>query len=446
MYDSGKFQRMAKGFSLDQSIAEAERCLLCHDAPCSKACPADTDPGTFIRKLRLRNVTGAIRTIKENNILGGACGVLCPVGNLCEKECCATEISRPVEIGKIQRSLVEHSWERNLKTLAVSALNGKNVAVVGAGPAGLSCAAELAKNGYKVTVFEARPEAGGVIRYGVPSYRYDVDFLKRELQEIEALGVEIRCNAPIRGEGEAEKLLANGYDAVFLGPGLWDAARLNAEVKNVDGLFTSVEFLASLRGEQLEFLRNKIEGSTIVIVGGGSVAIDCAESAVKLGALDVYLVYRRSFVQMPAEEGERVEALDAGVHFLLLNQPVNFVVNHHKKIEGLRLIRTRLAKAEGSDRRVPEEIAGTEWVLNADIVVEAIGNQAESGSPAWYPHVNVDRKRLIQVEAATLKTSVAGIFAGGDIVRGPALVVNAVKDGKVAAKAIDEYLSNREAK
>lgn len=446
MHDSGNFQRMDRGFSLDQAIVEAERCLLCHDAPCSKACPADTDPGTFIRKLRLKNVTGAIRTIKQNNILGGACGVLCPVGNLCEKECCATEINRPIEIGKIQRSLVEHSWERNLKTLVALAPNGNNVAVVGSGPAGLSCAAELAKNGCRVTIFEARPEAGGVIRYGVPSYRYNVDFLKRELQEIEDLGVEIRCNAPIRGEGEAEKLLVNGYDAVFLGTGLWDAARLNAEVKSVDGLFTSVEFLASLRGESLQSLRNKIEESTVVVVGGGSVAIDCAESAVKLGAKDVYLVYRRSFAQMPAEEVERVEALETGVHFLLLNQPVDFVVNHHKKIEGIRLIRTRLAKAEGSGRRVPEEVAGSEWVLSADIVVEAIGNQAESGSPAWYPNVDVDRKRLIRVEAATLKTSVAGIFAGGDIVRGPALVVSAVKDGKVAAKSIIEYLSNKEVK
>ncbi len=445
MYDPENFQRMAKGFSLDQAVAESERCLLCHDAPCSKACPADTDPGTFIRKLRLKNVTGAIRTIKENNILGGACGVLCPADRLCEKECCATEISRPVEIAKIQRFLVEHSWERNIKVLEASESNGKKVAVVGSGPAGLSCAAELAKQGCQATIFEARPEAGGVIRYGVPSYRYDVDFLEHELQEIKELGVEFRCNAPLREAGQVEELLENGYDAVFLATGLWAASRLHPEVSNVDGLMTSVEYLASLRDEQFEALRNKIKGSTIAVIGGGSVAIDCAEAAVKLGAEDVYLVYRRSFVQMPAEEVERIEALETGVHFLLLNQPVDFVINHQQKIEGLRLVRTRLEKAKGTGRRIPKAIAGSEWVLDADIVVEAIGNQAESGSPSWYPNVDVDQNGLIQADAATLTTSVEGIFAGGDIVRGPALVVDAVNDGKVAAMAIIEYLSKKEA-
>ena len=208
---------MPKGISFDQAVAEAERCLLCHDAPCSKACPADTDPGTFIRKLRMKNVTGAIRTIKTNNILGGACGVLCPAERLCEKECCATGISRPIQIAKIQRFLVEHSWERQLKVLEKAEPNGRKVAVIGSGPAGLSCAAELAKCGCKVRVFEARPEAGGVIRYGVPAYRYDADFLKHELQEIKELGVEFSCNTPIQNAGQAEELLTNGYDAVFIG-------------------------------------------------------------------------------------------------------------------------------------------------------------------------------------------------------------------------------------
>lgn len=436
-----KIKGMPKGFTLDQAVAEAERCLLCHDAPCSRGCPADTDPGSFIRKLRMKNVTGAIRTIKENNILGGACGVLCPAGRLCEKECCATEISRPVEIAKIQRCLIEHSWVLNFTGLKVSEPNGEKVAVVGSGPAGLSCAAELAKQGYRVTVFESRPEAGGVIRYGVPPYRYDENFLERELQIIKDLGVEIRCNTPIRGKGEVERLLETGYRAVFLATGLWGAVRTKAEASNVDGLFSSIEFLASLRDGRQRLLCDQVEGRTVAVVGGGSVAIDCAESAVRLGAKDVYLVYRRSFAQMPAEVTERIYALEAGVHFILLNQPVDFVVNHHEKIKGLRLVRTRLAEADGSGRRSPEEINGSEWVLDADIVVEAIGNQPEAGSPAWYPNIEVDRTGLIRVDAATLETSVEGIFAGGDIVRGPALVVESVNDGKTAAKAITEFLS-----
>lgn len=439
------FQSMPKGFGLDQAVAEAERCLLCHDAPCSKACPADTDPGTFIRKLRLKNITGAIRTIKQNNILGGACGVLCPAERLCEQECCATGISRPIEIGKIQRFLVEHSWERNLKLLEKAAPNGKRVAVVGSGPAGLSCAAELAQQGCQVTVFEARPNPGGVIRYGVPAYRYDRNFLDHELQEIKELGVEFRCSTPIHAAGPAEALLTTGYDAVFIATGLWAATRLKAETSQIAGLFTSVEFLAALRDAQLEQMQAKLAGATVAVIGGGSVAIDCAESAIKLGAKDVYLVYRRSFAQMPAEQLERVEALAAGVHFLLLNQPADFVVNEQQQLKGLQLVRTQLAEAIGTARRVPQAITGSDWVLDADIVIEAIGNQAESDSPTWYPRVEVDKNRLIQINAETRQTSVAGIFAGGDVVRGPALVVNAVQDGKLAAKSILAYLAQKEA-
>ncbi|NOY13804.1 MAG: FAD-dependent oxidoreductase [Deltaproteobacteria bacterium] len=444
MEQNENFASMPKGFSLDQAIAEAERCLLCHDAPCSTGCPAGTDPGTFIRKLRLKNITGAIRTIKENNILGGACGVLCPAARLCEQECCATEISRPIEIAKIQRCLIEHSWDRGLKLLSAPEKNGSQVAVVGSGPAGLSCAAELAKRGCQVTIFEAHSEPGGVIRYGVPSYRYDADFFAHELQEIKSLGVEIRCDAPIRGEGEAERLLQNGYAAVFLATGLWGAARLKPEVADVDGLLSSVEFLASLRDGQLEVLRDRIKGSTVAVIGGGSVAIDCAESAAKLGARDVYLVYRRSFTQMPAEKSEQIEALESGVHFLVLNQPVDFVINHHRKIEAIRLVRTRLAETSGNGRRTPETIPGTEWVLNADIVIEAIGNRAVTDSSRWYPNVQVDGQRLIQTDSSTCRTSVEGIFAGGDIVRGPGLVVEAVQDGKTAARGIMEYLAGKE--
>ena len=449
MSNLDKFKKMSKGLDLAQAIAEADRCLLCHDAPCSEGCPADTQPGEFIRKLRFKNITGAIRTIKENNIMGGACGVLCPTPRLCEEKCSAMFKSlnrpegadRPIQIGKIQRFLVEHSWERGFKIFEKPELRSEKIAVVGSGPGGLSCAAELAKDGYQVTVFEARPEPGGVLRYGVVSYRFDVNFLKHEMADVEALGVKFECNAPIDSKNGAEKLLKDGFDAVFLAPGLWDAATIKPEGKDIEGLYSSVDYLVALRDGRFAEIEKKIKGKTVAVIGGGSVAMDCIESAARLDPKDVYLVYRRSYSQMPAESDERIEAQEAGIHFMLLNQPIDYVVDKKNRLKGLKLVRTRLGEPDESGRRRPIEIGGSEWIMDADVVIEAIGNKAPDDSPDWYPNVDVDGKKLIKIDSETGKTSVDGIFAGGDIVRGPALVVQAVQDGKVAARAIKEFLA-----
>ena len=235
---------MPPGMTMDQAIVEAERCLLCLDAPCSTACPADTEPGEFIRKLRFRNLTGAVRTIKLNNILGGACGVLCPTAELCEKECSARMATdgnpdgndKPIRIGDIQRFLVEYGREIGFQPLSVeeTGVSGK-IAVVGSGPSGLSCAAELAKKGYEVTIFEALAEPGGVLRYGVVPFRCDVEFVEKEIQDVKSLGVEIKCNSPIDGKAAAEDLLKQGYDSVFMGPGLWGAHALKDDSSDIDG-------------------------------------------------------------------------------------------------------------------------------------------------------------------------------------------------------------------
>jgi NADPH-dependent glutamate synthase beta subunit-like oxidoreductase len=440
---------MGKGLDLVQAIAEADRCLLCHDAPCSGACPAETQPAEFIRKLRFKNITGAIRTIKENNILGGACGVLCPTSRLCEEKCSAMFKSQnrpdgadqPIKIGKIQRFLIEHSWQMGFKVFEKpSGGCSEKIAVVGSGPGGLSCAAELAKDGYQVTVFEAKPEPGGVLRYGVVSYRLDRDFFEHEMNEIKSLGIAFECNSPIQGKDGAEMLLEEGYDAVFLAPGLWASSSIRPAGKDIDGLFSSVDYLSALRDGRFEEMERKLKAKTVAVIGGGSVAMDCIESAVRLGAKDVYLIYRRSYSQMPAEADERVEALEAGVHFLLLNQPLDYVTDDQNRLAGMNLVRTRLGEPDASGRRAPEAIEGSEWMMTADVVIEAIGNIAAEESPQWYPNVDIDDKKLIKVDPETGKTSVEGIFAGGDIVRGPALVVQAVQDGKVAAKAIKSFL------
>jgi len=438
---TGRFTTMEKGFGLVQALAEAERCLLCHDAPCSKGCPAETDPATFIRKLRLRNVKGAIRTIKTNNSLGGACGVLCPTARLCEKQCSATGIVRPIAIGKIQRFLVEHAWQIGFEPLSRGPARTEKIAVVGSGPAGLSCAAELAKDGFAVSVFEERSEPGGVIRWGVPAYRFDKAFLSNELATIEKLGVTFVCNTRIDGAAGAKRLLADGFSAVFLGPGLWAAERLPGAEK-VKGVRTSVEFLAALRGKGIGALAKELDGKTVAVIGGGSVAMDCVESALKLGAKDAYLVYRRSFAQMPAEEDERLAALRLGVHFLVLNQPVKYLADGKGKLKGLRLVRTRLGKPDASGRRKPGPVKGSEWVLDCTAAIEAIGNTADAAD--WSALVKMDEDGLVVANGKTRKTSARAVrspaqgrvFAGGDIVRGPALVVEAVQDGKLAARAI----------
>jgi NADPH-dependent glutamate synthase beta subunit-like oxidoreductase len=439
-----KFKEMSRGLDLAQAIAEADRCLLCHDAPCSEGCPADTQPAEFIRKFRFKNITGAIRTIKENNILGGACSVLCPTARLCEEKCSAMFKSQnrpegadsPIQIGKIQRFLIEHSWDRNIEIFEKPAARREKVAVVGSGPGGLSCAAELAKDGYQVTVFEARSEPGGVLRYGVVSYRFDMDFLEHEMKDIKALGVKFQCNTAVTGEQSVEKLLQDGFEAVFLAPGLWEAASIKSTGRDIDGLFSSVNYLSALRDGRFKEMEKKIQGKTVAVIGGGSVAMDCIESAVKLEAKDVYLIYRRSYSQMPAEADERIEALEAGVHFLLLNQPLDYVTDDQNRLTGLKLVRTRLEEPDESGRRRPELIEDSEWIMDTDVVIEAIGNIAPEDSPQWYPNVHIDDKKLIKVDSESGKTSVDGIFAGGDIVRGPALVVQAVQD----ARAITEYL------
>lgn len=418
---------MENGFNINQAEEEAGRCLLCYDAPCSKNCPAGTDPAKFIRQLRMRNLTGAVRTIKTNNILGGACGVLCPSERLCERECVAKGLAKPIEIKKIQRALVEYAWESNCFRIEAQNPNGKSVAVVGAGPAGLSASSELARIGFRVTVFEEKKEAGGVLRFGVPDERFPKSYLEREIGEIKKLGVKFKFNSPIKTKAAFEKL-RKSFDAVFVSTGLWQSVNL-LNGKGIKGVFSSIEFLEGLKDGKNP--TRIIKGKRVAVVGGGSVAIDCAKSAMNHGARDVYLVYRRSYKEMPAEEDEKISAQNSGVQFLLLNQPIDVVVKKGV-VTGIKLTRTELGNRDKSGRRRPVRVKNSEWILDADVVIEAVGDRLQDAILKNYP-IKFSDKGMIVVNEKTGKASVQNVFAGGDAVLGPGLVVNAVADGKKAA-------------
>jgi NADPH-dependent glutamate synthase beta subunit-like oxidoreductase len=314
-----------------------------------------------------------------------------------------------------------------------------------------------------VTVFERLPEPGGVLRYGVPAHRFPLELLNREIDDIRGLGVQFRCSTPVT-EG-VEKLLDEGYQAVFVAPGLWESVKLREDRPAMKGLLSSVDFLQALREKKgdaraslikgsshaiadvvciieknVNAIASFVDGRTVAVIGGGSVAIDCAESALRLGAKDVYLIYRRSFSQMPAEEDEKLSALQAGIHYLLLTRPVDYVADKGGALKQVKLLRTRLGEPDRSGRRAPLDIPGSEWLMEVDMVIEAIGQKAAAASPSWYPSIKLKEGNLVVTDGETGETSTKAFFAGGDIVRGPALIVEAIQDGKKAARAIMERL------
>ena len=426
---------MERGYTMDTAMAEASRCLLCHEPPCSGGCPSSTDPGKFIRQMRLRNLKGAVATIKRNNALGGACGVLCPTCNLCGQACTASGIDRPIDIGGLQRFAVEYGWEIGFNPLTTGPSNGLRVAVVGAGPSGLSCAAELAQRGFTVTVLEKRDKPGGILQHVLPDHRMSREFLEREIQDIADLGVTFETGRAVETQGNIEALFAEGFNAVYLATGAWQPVRLDLPGRQADGIWDAMAFLQAIKDDEMG---TALAGKEVAVIGGGDTAMDAAVSAVCCGAKDVYVLYRRSLQQMPGDEGEKMDALDAGVHFVILTSPVGYAVSGGR-VSGVEVQRTRLGDPDASGRRSPVAVPGTEHTIAADVVVEAIGLRPPVEARRLQV-VELDDRDRIRVSAATGATSAANVYAGGDAVRGAALVAEAVGDGKRAAAAIAEAL------
>ena len=414
----GKYTAEAvAGFTHRTAMEEAARCLLCHDAPCSKGCPAGTDPGKFIRSIRFRNVKGAAETIRQNNILGGSCARICPYDNLCEEACSRCGIDRPIEIGKLQRYAIEQEKLFKMKTLeAPKEKKPGKIACVGAGPASLACAAELAKEGYKVTIFEREAKAGGVMTYGITPARLPQAVVDHDIAQVRGLGVKFVFNKEVVEEDLKD------FDAVFIGAGLWNA-KLNlhefpgAELK---GVCSAIDFLKEARTKKKDF----DPGKRVVVVGGGDVAVDCAVTAKLLGAEDVRILYRRSIEEAPANMNEFQYALSLGIGITTGLYPVaaTGTKTKIKKVEAMGFY-DKGAKAE----------------FSVDTLVFATGQAPEDMSKI--APVKLDAKKGF-IKATKGKAG-DKYFAGGDIVNGGTTVVQAVAEGKEAAAAMIEYLEKK---
>ena len=402
------------GFTPRTAMEEAARCLLCHDAPCSQACPAGTDPAKFIRSIRFRNVKGAAETIRENNVMGGTCAYVCPYDRLCEGACSRCGIDKPIQIGKLQRYAIEQEKALGMKTLSAPAeKKAAKVACIGAGPASLACAAMLAQEGYEVTIYEAEAKAGGVLTYGITPSRLPQEVVDHDVKQVEDLGVKFVFNTKVGKDIKVEDLQKE-YAAIFVGAGLWQAKLPEVPGTDKAGVVTAVDFLKAARTSGGTYN----PGKKVVVIGGGNVAMDCAVTAKLLGA-ETALVYRRSIEEAPAEMAEIQHIVDLGVSITTNFAPAEVVGGD--KVEAM--------KFKGRDGVSEASIA-------CDTVVFAIGQAAEDMT-AVAP-VAVNDKGLIVVEGS--KTNVAGIFAAGDVAHGGKTVVEAVAAGKIAAVEIMDYL------
>lgn len=402
------------GFTHRTAMEEAARCLLCHDAPCSKGCPAGTDPAKFIRSIRFRNDRGAAETIRENNILGGTCARVCPYDRLCEEACSRCGIDKPIEIGKLQRYAIEQEEAYGMKTLSAPEKKVGNVACVGAGPASLAVAAELAKAGYNVTILEREAKAGGVLTYGIVPSRLPQAVVDHDIAQVEGLGVKFQFNTEVKAAD------LDAYDAVFVGAGLWADNLPKIDGIELDGVYAAVDFLKEARTKAEGFN----PGKKVLVVGGGDVAVDCAVSAKLLGAEDVKIVYRRTLEEAPGNMTEFHYALSLGIGMTTGMAPAD--VKGNGKVEAVEFKGFRDEAAE--------------LTLSADTIVFATGQKAED--MAAVAGVKVTDKGTIAADDAGA-TDVEKIFAAGDIVNGGKTVVEAVAAGKVAAASMIAYLEKK---
>jgi glutamate synthase (NADPH/NADH) small chain len=448
------FEEVSQGFTEQSALIEALRCLECRDPVCTKGCPVAIDIRTFVRQILEKDYPGALRTIRETNSLPAICGRVCPQESQCEELCTLGRKFAPVAIGKLERFVADYEDQRGaFVPPPLPAPRGRRVAVVGSGPAGLTCAAELAKLGYGVTIFEALHAVGGVLRYGIPEFRLPKRIVDAEADRIRALGVEIVTNVLVGRTVTLDELLDGwGYNAIFLGTGAGTPTFLGIPGEGLQGVYSANEFLTrvNLMGAWRfpEYDTPVKVSREVAVVGGGNTAMDAIRTARRLGAERAYLVYRRSREEMPARVEEIHHAEEEGVELRLLTNPVRILGDGTGQVMGLECIRMELGDKDESGRRKPVPVAGSEHVLGVQTVIEAVGQRPNPIVQSTTAGLDVGRHGTIRVSDAQ-ETTRPGVFAGGDVSRGGATVILAMRDGRRAAAAIHEYLEgaagNREA-
>ena len=442
------FEEVALGYTKEMAIDEAQRCLNCPKPRCVEGCPVNVEIPKFIKAVSEENFAEAIKILKRKNSLSAVCGRVCPQENQCESKCVLGIKGEPVAIGRLERFVADYAREHGLDKVEASEIvaKGKKVAIVGSGPSGLTAAGDLAKLGYDVTIYEAFHVAGGVLMYGIPQFRLPKEIVQHEIKALKDLGVKIVVNAVIGRTFTIKELMEEeGFDAVYVGTGAGLPYFMDIDGENLNGVYSANEFLTRvnlMKAYQFTKVATPVYcGKKAAIVGAGNVAMDAARTAKRLGAEHVYIVYRRGEDEMPARKEEIHHAKEEGIELRLLNNPVRILGDDKGWVNGLECVKMELGEPDASGRRSPVEVKGSEYVLDVDMVVMAIGQGPNPLIKQTTPELEVNKRGNI-VANEVGATSIPGVFAGGDIVTGAATVISAMGAGKRAAAAIDEYLNN----
>ncbi len=449
------FDEVALGYTPELAMDEAARCLQCKKPVCVAGCPVQINIPLFLAQAAKGDFEGAYETIALQSSLPAVCGRVCPQETQCEGKCVRGIKGEPVGIGRVERFVADYHNARKSACTEKPASNGHRVAVIGSGPSGLTCAGDLAKKGYEVTIFEAFHIPGGVLVYGIPEFRLPKAIVADEIQGLKDMGVEIATNVVVGRTVSIEELMEEGYEAVFIGSGAGLPRFMNIPGENLKGVYSANEYLTRvnlMKAYREDSTTPIMRGGRVAVVGGGNVAMDAARTALRLGADKVYIVYRRSMEELPARREEVEHAIEEGIEFLLLNNPTEILGYRNEAdrrdpkngfVTGMRCIRMELGEPDEQGRRRPVEIPGSEYVLDVDTVVMSIGTSPNPLIKNTTTGLEINRWGGIIVDESTGKTSLDGVYAGGDAVTGAATVILAMGAGKTAAAAIDEYIQNK---